>query len=73
MEENKRMNLNMEDLEIVTGGGWTPDTLNAEERAEWEDIGNQLDLAQGSTSLTNAAMERYFDFKARMDAKYGPN
>ena len=67
----ERMNLNMEELEMVTGGKWTPDTLNEEERAEWEDIGHQFALIGDSLSAAKAAWARYSDFKARMDAKYG--
>ncbi len=51
----ERMNLNMEDIEMVTGGRWSPDTLNKEERAEYDDIGKQFIRAQGSTSKMGAA------------------
>lgn len=71
----ERMNLNMEDLEMITGGSWDCDTLTEEERTEVGALIGEANIAMvlGATERYYAAMAKIEEFKANMDAKYGPN
>ncbi len=67
------MELKQEEMEKISGGAWNLYTITAEERAEYDAIGQLFIEGQGSSSKTIAAYEKMHAFMARMDEKYGPN
>ena len=71
----ERMNLNMEDLVMVTGGSWGIETLTEEERTEWKALLKEGSIAQNSGNQQKFydAIEKIQAYKAILDAKYGPN
>ncbi len=69
----EKMNLNMEDLEIVTGGGWTIDTITPEERKELLTL---YAIIYYMNPLEDKAKydeveKQILEFEAALDAKYG--
>ncbi len=67
----KRVSLNMEDLEMVTGGIWNFDTLTEDEKAEYQSLYREWEEACASEVPNEALMWRIQDFVVRMDEKYG--
>ncbi len=69
----ERMNLNMEDLEMVSGGTWTIDTISEEERAEYDALNLECMEAVNLGYSLEYMMVKIQNFNERMNAKYGPN
>ena len=69
----ERMNLNMEDLEMVTGGIWNFDTLTEEEQAEYDALNLECMEAVNLGYSLEYMMVKIQNFNERMNAKYGPN
>ena len=70
----ERMNLNMEDIEMVTGGSWCPETLTDEEFTEYLKLKNawQDSFKYGSDSPQYVeAFANINAFYDRMNEKYG--
>ena len=70
----ERMSLNMEDLEMVTGGSWTTSTLTLEEYAEYLQLKDayQNSFKYGNNSPQHdEALANFNAFFDRMDEKYG--
>ncbi len=69
-----RINLSMEDLEKVTGGNWTPETLDPEDYTEyfqlWKAFQDSLKYG-GRSPEYEEAKANYNAFCDRMDEKYG--
>ena len=68
------MNLNMEDLEKVAGGKWTPDALTLDEQAEYLQLMKAYEdsFKFGSKSPQHdEALANFNAFADRMEEKYG--
>ena len=65
------MELNLEELEKISGGEWSFKTLTPAERAEYEVIEREYQASQYDEDKWEAAEQELRAFKARMDAKYG--
>ena len=70
------MELSLEELEKVTGGKWTPETLTAEERAKLESYQAIIEGYKNGTLTMSpaefmAASKELLAYVAELDRKYG--